>query len=123
MCRYLYCDNGGEYLSHDFKTYCIEKDITHHVTVSYIPNQNGVAERMKRTIIEKVRSMVSGANLGKEFWGEAVLTATYLINLTPTKAIARHKTPCELWHQKKPRLHHLKVFYCIHSCKNKKNKI
>ncbi|KOC63592.1 Copia protein [Habropoda laboriosa] len=42
---------------------------------------------MVRTITEKARTMISGASLDKVFWGEAVLTATYLINLTPTKAL------------------------------------
>lgn len=108
--EYLYSDNGGEYLSNEFKEFCIEKGITYHLTVPYTPDQNGVAERMMRTITEKARSMVIGAKLDKVFWGEAVLTATYLINLTPTKAISLNKTPYEMWHNRKPKLHYLRVF-------------
>ena len=106
----LYCDNGGEYVNNDFKEFCSKKGIMFHFTVPYTPQQNGVAERMNRTITEKARAMINAADLDKQFWGEAVLTATYLINLTPTKAVASSKTPFELWHNKKPRLSHLRVF-------------
>lgn len=106
----LYCDNGREYLSNDFKAFCSEKGITFHLTIPYTPQQNGVAERMNRTITEKARAMLNAAKLTKQFWGEAVLTATYLINLTPTKAVESSKTPYELWHHKKPKLSNLKVF-------------
>lgn len=107
---YIYCDNGTEYLSTDFKSYCVQKGIQYHLTVPYTPQQNSVAERMNRSLTEKARSMIHNANLNKNLWGEAILTATYLINITPTKAIAEHKTPFELWHNKKPRLSHLRVF-------------
>lgn len=107
---YLYCDNGGEYLSTDMKKYCVEKGITYHLTVPRTPQLNGVSERMVRSITEKARSMINGANLSKLFWGEAVLTAVYLINLTPTNALKSCKTPFEMWHNKKPQIKYLKVF-------------
>ena len=59
---------------------------------------------MIRTITEKARAMISGAKLNKIFWGEAILTATFLINSTPTEALKNDKTPYELWHDKKPEL-------------------
>ena len=65
---------------------------------------------MNKSLVEKARAMIHGADLGKELWGEAVLSATYLLNLTPTKAILQNKTPYELWHGKKPRLYNLKIF-------------
>ena len=92
----LYCDNGREYLSNEMKDYCVQKGISYHLTVPRTPQLNGVSERMVRTITEKARAMISGASLEKYFWGEAVLTATYLINLTPTKALNINKTPYEL---------------------------
>lgn len=106
----LYCDNGGEYLSTEMKSYCVQKGISYHLTVPRTPQQNGVSERMVRTITEKARSMISGAQLNKVFWGDAVLTAVYLINLTPTKALKLSKTPFEMWHTKKPQIKYLKVF-------------
>lgn len=107
---YLYCDNGGEYLSNEMKEFCVEKGISFHLTVPRTPQLNGVAERMNRTITEKARAMISDSGLDKFFWGEAVLTATYLINISPTKALIQNKTPFELWHGKKPELKNLKVF-------------
>ena len=107
---HLYCDNGREYLSNEMKDYCVQKGISYHLTVPRTPQLNGVSERMVRTITEKARAMISGASLEKHFWGEAILTATYLINLTPTKALNINKTPYELWHSKKPQIKYLKVF-------------
>lgn len=121
---YLYCDNGKEYLSNEFKSFCGTKGIQYHLTVPYTPQQNAVAERMNRTLTEKARAMIHGAELGKELWGEAVLTAAYLLNLTPTKSLSSNKTPFELWHNKKPKLDHLKIFgstVYVHD-KNRKNK-
>ena len=65
---------------------------------------------MVRTITEKTRAMISGVSLEKHFWGEAVLTATYVINLTPTGALKIDKTPYELWHGRNLQLKYLKVF-------------
>lgn len=106
----LYCDNGGEYLSNEMKSFCVQKGISYHLTVPRTPNLNGVSERMNRTITEKARAMLCGAELEKQFWGEAVLTATYLINISPTKALKIHKTPYELWHNKRPMLKYLRIF-------------
>lgn len=106
----LYCDNGREYLSNEMKQFCVNKGISYHLTVPRTPQLNGLAERMVRTMTEKARTMLSGAKLSKVFWGEAVLTATYLINRTPTKALKQNKTPFELWHNKRPTLKFLKVF-------------
>lgn len=107
----LYIDNGREYLSGEMKGYCVEKGISYHLTVPYTPQQNGVAERMIRTITEKARSILNGAKLEKSFWGEAVLTASFIINRTPSNVLrAMNKTPYEMWHSKKPQLKYLKVF-------------
>lgn len=73
---YLYCDNGKEYISNEAKAYCAEKGIQYHLTVPHTPQQNSIAERMNRTLVEKARSMIYGAKRNKELWGEAVLTAT-----------------------------------------------
>lgn len=55
---------------------------------------------------------LSDANLPKHFWSEAVLTATYLINLLPTKANDNNKTPYELWNNKKPNISNIRTFGC-----------
>ena len=73
-------DNGGEYVSKDFEAYLISKGIKHELTIAYTPEQNGVAERMNRTLMESARAMMSHANLPNPFWAEAVATAVYLRN-------------------------------------------
>lgn len=90
----LRTDNGLEFLSNEFKDYCIKNGIPRHLTVRGTPQQNGLAERMNRTILERIRCLLSNANLPKKFWGEALMTATYLINRSPSSAIF-FKTPME----------------------------
>ncbi|KAG8487854.1 hypothetical protein CXB51_018699 [Gossypium anomalum] len=75
---------------------CKSEGIVRHLTVRHTPQQNGVTERMNRTIMEKVRCMLSNANLLKSFWAEAASTACFLINRSPSVAIEK-KTPQEVW--------------------------
>ena len=92
----LRTDNGGEYMSDPFMKACEDEGIVRHFTVRHTPQQNGVAERMNRTLLDKVRCMLSNAGLGKEFWAEAVTYAGHLINRLPSGAIGG-KTPLEKW--------------------------
>ncbi|GMI79054.1 hypothetical protein HRI_001574700 [Hibiscus trionum] len=92
----LRTDNGGEYRSDPLFDVCQEHGIVRHFTVRHTPQQNGVAERMNRTLLEKVRCMLSNAGLGKPFWAEAVTYAGHLINRLPSSAIGG-KTPLEVW--------------------------
>ena len=59
----LRTDHGGEYLSDQFKTMCNEKGIIRQLTIPGTPQQNGVAERRNRTLLEMIRSMMAQANL------------------------------------------------------------
>lgn len=106
------CDNGREYISAKFKTECERKGIRIEYTVPYTPQQNGVAERMNRTIIERARCLILNSRLSKRFWTEAVLTAVYLINRNPTEAL-KDKVPAELWYGNRPNLVKLRVLGCI----------
>ncbi|KAI5662799.1 hypothetical protein M9H77_22122 [Catharanthus roseus] len=81
------------------------------MTVRHNPQQNGVAERMNRTIMDKVRCLMVSSGIPKPFWGEAVSTAVYLINRSPSTAI-NFKTPLELWSEEPPNLSNLRVFGC-----------
>lgn len=107
----LRSDNGGEYCSKQFSDYLKSHGIVHQTSVPYTPAQNGVAERLNRTLIEKARSMLQQANLCKRFWGEAVMTAIYLKNRSPTVALTGC-TPEEAWTGSKVDLSHLRVFGC-----------
>lgn len=64
------------------KNYCVQNGIIFSSTVPKTPKQNGVAERMVRPTTDKARSMISGAKLDKDFWGEEVLIVVCLINLS-----------------------------------------
>lgn len=90
----LHTDNAREYKSQDFQNHHREQGVLGTYTAPYTPAQNGVGERINRTIIEKVRSMLIGAKLPKAYWGEAVLAATYLYNRTLNSSIG-FKTPYE----------------------------
>ena len=100
-------------MSVEFKNYLKSNGIHHELTVPYSPEQIGVAERMNRTLSESARSMISHAKLPNHFWAEAIATASYIRNRTPTSAIKEMMTPYERWYGKKPCINHLKVFGCI----------
>ena len=101
-------DNGGEYVSQDFKKYCEHKGIELDYTPPYTPQLNSHAERLGRTLMNKTRALMFDSGIDKELWSEALLTATYLLNRSPSKAV--DKTPAELWLKKKPDLSRLQIF-------------
>lgn len=107
--KILRSDGGGEYTSKEFDQYCDENGILHEVTAPYTPQQNGVAERRNRTLLDMTRSMLKLKNLHDSFWGEAVTTAAYLLNKCPTKRL-HSKVPEEIWTGRKPSVKHLRVF-------------
>ena len=98
----LRTDRGREYLSDQFRQLCDEKGIQHQLTIPRTPQQNGVVERRNRTLLEMVRSMMAQANLPITFWGDALLTATFILNRVPSKSVPT--TPYELWTNRKPDL-------------------
>jgi len=107
--RILRTDNGKEYVNTRLTNFLKEEGIKHQTTVPHTPEQNGVAERYNRTIVEKARCLLFEAKLPKKFWGEAVSTAVYLLNRSPTKAL-HNMTPEEAWSGRKPDLRHLRIF-------------
>ena len=70
-----------------FQDFCDAKGIRREFTAPYYPSQNGVSERMNRTIQEKIRSMLSNAELPNGFWAKALATAIHLINRLPNKRL------------------------------------
>ncbi len=72
-----------------------------------------IVERLNRTLANKARTMLLAANLGKRFWNEAIMTANYIKNRSPTSACGEQfkiKTPAEIWYGKKPNLSHARIF-------------
>lgn len=105
-------DNGTEFVNSHMKNFCITEGILHQTTCAYTPQQNGVVERKHRHILNVARSLVFEAGLPLKYWGDAVLTAVFLINRTPS-SILDGKTPFELVYKRKPKLDHLRVFGCL----------
>ncbi|KAI5329221.1 hypothetical protein L3X38_028618 [Prunus dulcis] len=105
----LRSDRGGEFLSSEFNSFCAEVGIQRQLTVAYSPQQNGVAERKNRTVVEMAKSMLHEKSIPYEFWAEAVNTAVYLLNRCPTKALNK-VTPFEAYTGRKPGIAHLKIF-------------
>ncbi|KAL8094563.1 hypothetical protein AgCh_036190 [Apium graveolens] len=108
----LRSDRGGEYTSNLFRSFCRAHDINHQLTTTYTPQQNGVAERKNRTILDMAKSMVKAKHLPRTFWAETVLCAVYLLNRCPTKSV-RNNTPNEAWSGSKPTVGHFRIFGCI----------
>jgi hypothetical protein len=106
----LRSDNGGEYASSAAQDFYKQHGIQWEPTAPYSPQQNGVSERLNRTIMERVRCMLYDTNLSKKLWQEAARTVVYLKNRSPASSIAKDTTPYELWHGKRPNLEHIRTF-------------
>ena len=103
-------DRGGEY-EFSFQEICLENGIIHQMTASYTPQQNGVAERKNRTLKEMMNALLLSSGLPQNLWGEAVLTATQILNrvhYSKTQII-----PYEKWKGRKPNLNYFKVWGCL----------
>nr|GFA18236.1 Gag-Pol polyprotein [Tanacetum cinerariifolium] len=105
----LRTDNRGEYTGDEFETFCRQEGIKRQFTTAYIPQQNGVAERMNGTLLERSREMLASASLGKSLWAKAVNTACYVINRLPRTAVEL-KTPIEMWMGKPINYYDLYIF-------------
>ncbi|KAJ9544829.1 hypothetical protein OSB04_024536 [Centaurea solstitialis] len=103
----LRTDRGGEFTFHE-----LAKGIRRQLRAPYSPQQNGVAERRNRSILETTRSLLKTMQVPDTFWGEAVRHAVNILNRIPTKAV-KGMTPYEAMNGSKPTLHHLKVFGCV----------
>ena len=82
-----------------------------HRTCVGRPQQNGVAKRMNKTLLERASSMIAQAKLSKRFWAEAVSTACYLVNRSPLIAL-NFKAPQEVWYNSPVDYSYLRVFGC-----------
>ena len=81
--------------------------------MAYSPQQNGIAERKNRTIVEMSKSITHEKNMPYTFWGEAMNTAVYLLNRCPTKALDK-KTPFEVFSGMKPSVKYVRVFGSVY---------
>lgn len=89
-------DPVGERTLGEFDEFCAEQGIKRQLTAAYTPQQNGVAERKNRTVMNMVRCMLSEKKIPKTFWPEAVNWTIYVLNRCPTSTV-KNKTPEETW--------------------------
>ncbi|GJR27775.1 ribonuclease H-like domain-containing protein [Tanacetum coccineum] len=105
------CDNGTEFKNRDIIEFCGSKGIKREYSNARTPQQNGVAERKNRTLIEAARTMLADSFLPNTFWAEAVSTACYVLNrVLVTKP--QNKTPYELITGKIPIISYIRPFGC-----------
>ena len=103
-------DWGGEYMSGEFQQYLKSQGIRHETSTPGKPQQNGVAERMNRTIEEMARTLFNESGLPRFLWAEAVTTAAYIRNRCVSRSFKADQTPYERWYGEKPSVGHLRVF-------------
>ncbi|GJX92135.1 retrotransposon protein, putative, ty1-copia subclass [Tanacetum coccineum] len=106
----LRSDRGSEYISQEFKDYLKACAIVQQLTPPYTPQHNGVSERINRTLLDMVRSIMNLTTLPLSFLDYALESATHILNMVPTKKV--DKTPYELWYGKVLNLSYLKVWGC-----------
>ncbi|KAJ0844964.1 putative RNA-directed DNA polymerase [Helianthus annuus] len=105
----LRTDNGLEFCNNEFNNFCKKHGIARHLTIPGTPQQNGLVERMNRTLLDKVRCMLIESGLPKSFWAEALKTAAYIVNISPSSAI-NMMVPMEKWSGLKTDYSDLRVF-------------
>ncbi|GJZ88854.1 putative ribonuclease H-like domain-containing protein [Tanacetum coccineum] len=109
--KVIRCDNGTEFKNKVMNQFCEKKGIKREFSVARTPQQNGVAERKNKTLIEAARTMLADLKLPTTFWVEAVNTACYVQNRV--LVIKPHnKTPYELFLGRKPALSFMRPFGC-----------
>ena len=123
-CKSVRTDNGKEYVNARLSAFFRDKGIVHQKSAAYTPEQNGAAERINRTLMERARAMLADADLPADLWGKAVLTANHIRCRSP--AANKPRTPWELFYGVKPDVSHLRVFGAtayMHVPKEKRNKL
>ncbi|XP_073098866.1 uncharacterized protein [Elaeis guineensis] len=107
--KHIRSDNAQEFVAGPLKSHLLEHGIISQTSCVGTPEQNGMVERKHRHLLNVARALRFQANLPVSFWGECVLTAAYLINLTPTPKL-NGKSPYKLLFHKPPTYDHLRVF-------------
>lgn len=107
--KILRTNNGTEYCSEGFKSFLGKCGIQHQTSNAYTPQQNGLAERMNRTLVEKAKCLIFDAKIDKSYWAEAVNMAAYITNRSINSTL-KTLTPEEVWTKKRVNIEDLKLF-------------
>ena len=106
----LHSDRGGEYMSIEFVSLLKDHEILSMLSASGTPQQNGVAEKINRTLLDMVRSMMTLSTLALSFWGYALETTTYILNMVLSNSVP--KTLMKMWTGGKLILSHIHIWGC-----------
>ncbi|GJU01705.1 putative ribonuclease H-like domain-containing protein [Tanacetum coccineum] len=109
--KIIKCDNGTEFKNRVMSEFCAKKGIKRKFSIARTPQQNGVAERRNRTLIEATRTMLADSKLPTTFWAEVVNIACYVQNRVLVVK-PHNKTPYELFKGRTPSLSFMKPFRC-----------
>jgi hypothetical protein len=102
-------DNGTEYTSHYLEDFLKQEGIRHELTVEYTPQQNGVAERKNRSLVETARCLMIQSGLSASFWAEAILTANHIRNRCPSRSL-EGEIPFKMWTGRTPIVSYFRKF-------------
>lgn len=105
-------DNGLEFLSIKCQELFAKNGVVHQKSCVYTPQQNGLVERKHRHLAQVARALLFNSGCSTRFWGEAMLSASFLINKLPTHSL-QWKSPFEVLTSSSPNYSYLKVFGCL----------
>ena len=104
-------DRGSEFINQGFKDFCAQQGTKLETSAPFTPQQNGVAERMNRTLKERTRTLLVHAAANQSLWKEALETATWLYNVGPVSG--RPLSPTEMFFGYKPDVSLLRTWSCL----------
>lgn len=105
-------DNGTKFFNASVTSFLKNLGIIHQISCAYTPQQNGLAERKHRHLLNCARALRFHVGLPIQYWGDCILTATYMINRTPT-AVLNNQSPYQVLYEKVPNYDMIKVFGCL----------
>ena len=110
--KVLRSDSGGEYMSNEFQAFLTQKGILSQRSCPYTPQQNGLAERKNRHLLDVVRTLLLESSVPPKFWVEALSAAVYLINRLPSQTLNLDSPYFRLYGHP-PDYKHLRIFGCV----------
>ena len=113
--KILWSDSGGEYMSSGFQKYLQTKGIISQRTCLYTPQQNGVAERKNRHLLDVTRSLLLESSVPTHFWVEALATAAHLINRLLSTSL-QNQSPYYRLFQTSPSYDHFSDLFVLCTC-------
>jgi len=106
----LRSDRGGEFTCEPLQDWMVEKGMRQQLAIAYSPQQNGAAERLNRTLLDRARTMLQGAGLTTGFWEDATRYAAWISNRVPSSATDGGMSPYQRLNNRPPNLMMARTF-------------